>query len=122
MEKRELTCINCPMGCALTVTLEQGRVLSVEGNTCKKGEEYGRKEVTAPARILTSLVRVKNGEAAVVSVKTEKDIPKNKIMECACFLKQVSVNAPIQRGQVIFENICNTGVNMIATKNVAGRK
>ena len=54
METRELICINCPLGCSLTVTMENGAVKKVEGNTCKKGEAYGTKEVTNPTRIVTS--------------------------------------------------------------------
>ena len=44
MEKRELTCIVCPMGCSLEVTLEDGKVLSVKGNGCPRGEAYGKNE------------------------------------------------------------------------------
>ena len=56
MEERHLICIGCPVGCALTVKTEQGAVISVEGNTCKRGREYGEKEVTAPARTVTTTV------------------------------------------------------------------
>ena len=57
MEQRELTCIGCPLGCPLTVTLENRAVQSVQGNTCPRGDAYARKEVTAPTRIVTSTVR-----------------------------------------------------------------
>lgn len=33
MEKRELVCVACPIGCGITVTLENGEVTSVTGNT-----------------------------------------------------------------------------------------
>ena len=56
MERREFICINCPLGCALTVTMEQGQVLKVEGNTCPRGKSYGEKEVTNPTRIVTCLL------------------------------------------------------------------
>lgn len=82
MEKRELTCIGCPLGCALTVSLEAGKVLSVEGYTCKRGHDYGEKECTNPMRTVTSSVPVKNGVIPMVSVKTAADIPKGKILEC----------------------------------------
>ena len=83
MKIKELTCINCPLGCALTVTLDGEKVIKVEGNTCPKGKTYGEKEVTNPTRILTSSVEVIGGKLPVVSVKTASDIPKNKIKECA---------------------------------------
>ena len=76
MEKRELTCIGCPMGCALTVELENGTVTAVHGNTCPRGDAYARKEVTAPTRIVTTTVRVTGGTLAAVSCKTRTDIPK----------------------------------------------
>ena len=68
MEKRELTCIGCPMGCALTVSLEAGMVVSVEGYTCKRGRDYGEKECTNPMRTVTSSVPVTGGAIAMVSV------------------------------------------------------
>ena len=79
MEKRELTCIGCPMGCALTASLEAGKVVSVEGYTCKRGRDYGEKECTNPMRTVTSSVPVTGGAIAMVSVKTASDIPKGKI-------------------------------------------
>ena len=81
MNVRELTCINCPLGCSLTVTLDGEKVIKVEGNTCPKGKTYGEKEVINPTRILTSSVMVTDGKLPVVSVKTASDIPKNKITD-----------------------------------------
>lgn len=119
-EVRELICINCPMGCPLTVTLENGEVVSVTGNTCPRGDRYGRKEVTNPTRIVTSSVYVdgaKNG-AKTVSVKTKEDIPKGKIFEVCEALKTVRVKAPVKIGDVILENVAGTGVQIVATRDV----
>lgn len=118
-ETRELICINCPLGCGLTVTIKDGEVEKVQGNTCPKGEAYGKKEVTNPTRIVTSTVRVTGGVLPVVSVKTASDIPKEKIMDCARVLKEVEVQAPVSIGDVVLEDVCGTGVPMIATKNVS---
>ena len=118
MEKIELTCINCPMGCPLVVTMESGEVLEVTGNTCKRGDIYGRKEVTNPTRIVTTSVGVTGGSAPRVSVKTKEDIPKGKIFDCVKALKDVSVNAPVYIGDVIISNVADTGVDIIATKEV----
>ena len=79
MESRNLTCIGCPMGCLMTVEMENGEVTSVTGNTCKRGDDYARKEVTHPTRIVTSSVYVTGGAIPMVSVKTAHDIPKEKI-------------------------------------------
>lgn len=118
MEKKSLTCIGCPMGCMLSVTLENGEVTEVTGNTCKRGDIYARKEVTNPTRIVTSTVKVSGGTLAMVSVKTKTDIPKGKIFDCVRALKTVCVKAPVHIGDVILENVADTGVDIIATKNV----
>ena len=75
---RELICIRLSDGLPLIVTMEAGEVISVTGNTCKRGDVYARKEVTNPTRIVTSTVRVSGGDADMVSVKTKEDIPKGK--------------------------------------------
>lgn len=118
MEVRNLICINCPLGCALTVETENGQIVSVSGNTCKKGDIYARKEVTAPTRIVTSTVRVTGGAADMVSVKTKTDIPKDKIFECVRALKDIEVSAPVHIGDVILRDAAGTGVDIVATKNV----
>ena len=105
MEERKLTCIGCPMGCPLTVVMNGKEVVGVTGNTCKRGDVYARKEVTNPTRIVTS-------------VKTKEDIPKGKIFECVKALKGIEVPAPVHIGDVILENVADTGVDIVATKNV----
>lgn len=120
MEKRELTCIGCPLGCAITVTLENGAITDVSGYTCKRGHDYARKEVTNPTRIVTSTVRLTGSKtgAAVVSCKTAQDIPKGKIFEIVAALKAVTAKAPVQIGDVLLPDAAGTGVDIIATKNV----
>lgn len=118
MEERNLICIGCPMGCPLVVRIKDGEVQSVEGNTCKRGAIYGKKEVTNPTRIVTTTVRVLGGTENVVSVKTKEDIPKAKIFDCIHELKEVTVAAPVQIGDIILHNVAGTGVDIVATKNV----
>lgn len=119
METRELTCIGCPLGCALRVELnDAGEVVSVSGNTCKRGEEYGRREVTAPVRMVTSTVRVTGGKAAVVPVRTATDIPKGKIFDCMDEIRSAVVTAPVKIGDVVIENVAGTGVSIVASKAV----
>lgn len=118
MNTVNLICIGCPLGCPLTVEMEGNEVKSVSGNTCPRGAAYAKKELTNPTRIVTSTVRVAGGRLAMVSVKTESDIPKGKIFECVKALKDVEVVAPVKIGDVIVKNVAGTGVNVIATKNV----
>ena len=119
MEIRNLTCISCPMGCPITVEMDGDEVVSVTGNTCKRGDVYARKEVTNPTRIVTSTVRVIGGKADMVSVKTKEDIPKGKIFDCVKALKGGEVEAPVRIGDVIVPDVAGTGVDIVATKNVA---
>lgn len=122
METKNLICINCPMGCALTVEMEEDRGVSVSGNTCNRGEAYARKEMTDPTRIVTSTVRVVGGKSDMVSVKTKEDIPKGKIYECIKELKNVQVQAPIHIGDVVLTNVAGTGIDVVATKNIVESK
>ena len=138
MEKRNLTCIRCPLGCQITVTLENGEVTEVTGNTCPRGEQYAKKEVTnvsgntcergevyarnevtAPVRIVTSNVKVNGGDKDIVSVKTAQAIPKGKIFEVLEDIKPVVVKAPVHIGDVIVADAAGTGVDIIASKEVA---
>ncbi len=121
MEKRDLICIGCPLGCPLTVTMEAGEVVKVEGNTCKRGDDYARKEVTNPTRIVTSTVMVEGGNDVTVSCKTRNDIPKGKIFECVRALKGISMQAPVNIGDVILADVAGTGVDIIATSNVTAK-
>lgn len=117
-EKRELICIGCPMGCPMLVFIEDGSVVSVEGNTCKRGDDYARREVISPMRMLTTTVPVIHGEYATVPVKTNGEIPKAKLLDCARTLRDIKVTAPIKAGDVVFSNILNSGVDVIAVKSI----
>lgn len=119
MEKREFVCIGCPLGCNVTVETEGKEIKSITGNTCPRGADYVTKELTDPRRIVTSLVRVEGGELPVVSVKTKTDIPKDKIMDCIGILKDIELQAPVRMGDVVVEDVCGSGVDVIATRAVA---
>ena len=115
LEKKELICIGCPLGCNISVELEGGEIRGIAGNTCPRGADYARKELTDPRRIVTSVVRVKGGELAVVPVKTVSDIPKGQIMGCIRELKLIELNAPVLMGDVVLKNVCGSGVDVVAT-------
>lgn len=115
---RELICIGCPLGCPLKVTIENNEVTSVSGNTCPRGEKYGRKECTSPERTLTSSVKVIGGNLEVVPVKTKGEIPKDMLFSCMKALKNVEVQAPVKEGDIIIDNFNNTGISIIATREV----
>ena len=117
METRNLICIGCSLGCPVTVTMD-GDNIAVTGNTCPRGEDYAKKEVLSPTRIVTSSIRVNDGEIARVSVKTKSDIPKSKIFDVMKEIQAVRAEAPVALGQVLIEDCAGTGVEIIATKAV----
>lgn len=118
-EKRNLTCINCPLGCQIEVTLEDGAVTVVAGNSCPRGEKYARKEVTDPRRVVTKSVAVTGSRegARTVSVRTAGDVPKGSVMDVVRALRGVAVRCPVKIGDVILEDAAGTGVAVVATKN-----
>ena len=118
MEEKNLICIGCPMGCPLVVKLEDGKIISVTGNTCNRGVTYAEKELTNPTRIVTTTVRVEGGVLPVVSVKTETDIPKALVKSCMEELSCITLKAPVKIGAVVLENVAGTSVNVVATRQV----
>lgn len=113
---KELICIVCPNGCRLRV--DEERDYLVTGNRCPKGAEYGRAELTNPTRTVTSTVRCRDGIYPRCPVKTDRPIPKGQIMEVMAALEGVTVTAPVRIGDRILENVCGTGANIVATRNI----
>lgn len=113
---QELICIRCPRGCMLTVTGSGGHV-TVSGNFCKKGEEYGRQEIVSPTRVLTVLMRPE-GSSRPISVKTDRPVPKELLFTCADAIYKVHPKLPVKYGDVLIENLLGTGCNVIATCDI----
>ncbi len=118
MVSKNLTCINCPIGCQLEVLLDGKNIVKIEGNTCKRGEIYARTEITAPVRVVTTTVRVEGGSANMASVKTEKAIPKGMIYDAMKAINSVKIKAPVKIGDVIIENLLGLNIDVLATSNV----
>lgn len=115
----EMTCIVCPMSCHLLAALDKdGHVISVTGNTCRRGEDYVRQELTSPTRILTSTVRLEGGLYRRLPVITSANIPKDKMMDVMREIDKVQVCAPVPIGSVLIENVCGLGVNIIASRTM----
>lgn len=111
--ERKLTCIICPLGCELTVEMEGNKVYDVSGNTCKRGEHYAKTECVNPQRTVTTTVRCEDGR--LLSVKTDKPIPKDCVMACMEMINHVVVPLPVSIGDVVFEDVF--GSKIIATQN-----
>jgi Uncharacterized protein with conserved CXXC pairs len=113
MEKRNLTCIGCPMGCAMTAEIEDGKVIRVTGNTCKRGEAYARTEIADPRRTLTTTMRTADGSR--VPVKSSAPLPKALLADCMKAIGAAEAKAPVRAGDILIENILNTGIDIVAT-------
>ncbi len=112
----ELICIVCPMGCHLKVDEENG--YTVTGNTCKRGEVYGKNELLNPTRVLTTTVAIDGGAHGRCPVRTYGAIPKGKMFDAMDVLKKVHLKAPVKCGEIIFKDILGTGVDVIATRDM----
>ena len=112
---RTLTCIICPRGCTLQAEIN-GDSVSVSGNACRRGEEYGVSECLHPVRTVTAVVRVSNRPSCALSVKTAQPIPKEHIFDLMAILRGVTVSAPVAIGEIICDNVF--GTQIIATGSV----
>ncbi|MDD2956459.1 MAG: DUF1667 domain-containing protein [Oscillospiraceae bacterium] len=113
---KELTCIVCPKGCRLHVDEENG--YAVTGNSCPRGAVYGEAELRYPVRVLTSTVRVEGALHSRCPVKTDQAIGKEKIMAAMALLDEVTLQAPVEPGQVVARDILGTGVNFITSRGM----
>ena len=112
---KTLTCIVCPKGCTLSVDISKEEVT---GNGCTRGKEYGLTEVKNPTRVLTTTVAIENAIHRRLPVKTNRPIPKGKLLEAMGVIEGIQVNAPVQSGAVIVHNLLNTGADLVACSNM----
>lgn len=112
---RELTCIVCPKGCPMKVTLEGKEIVGIEGFTCPRGKQYAIDECTHPMRTLTTTVRTDRG--GVVAVKTDRSIPKELMFDCMKVINATVASLPVRIGDVLVSNLLDTGANLIVTAN-----
>ncbi len=121
VSKKEFICIGCPMGCPLTAEID-GNEIAISGNACKIGKDYGVNECTNPRRTITTSIRIldEQGNSKMVSVKTDKDIPKSMIFDCIKEIKAYNhkKGETFNVGQIIIENILDTGANVVATRQL----
>lgn len=115
--KREFTCINCPLGCAVNVSPGEAG-LTVSGHECRRGEEYAIQEYTDPRRVLTGTVAVDGAALPRLPVKTDAPIPKALIREAAAALNRIKATAPVRCGEIIASNFAGSGSNLVATRDL----
>lgn len=117
-----MTCIICPMGCSMEVTIEDNgsikKVIEVKDNLCPRGAQYAAKEITDPTRTLTTTVAVKNGACPLVPVKTASEIPKAMLFNAMEVLRRLHVDAPVSRGQVLVKDLLGTSVSVVSCADI----
>ena len=116
--KKEIICTVCPMGCRITVEGEGENIISVTGNICKRGEVYASAEFCHPVRILTTTIKTDSETTPLVPVRSEKPLPKEKVMDCMEVIRKQVAKTPVEVYDVLVENICDTGINIVATGSV----
>ncbi|WP_408954703.1 DUF1667 domain-containing protein [Natroniella sp. ANB-PHB2] len=121
MKKELITCISCPLGCDVEFEVAEGEIKNTEGNRCSKGKEYVSNEYFNPTRVLPTTVRVAGGVLPLIPVKTEEAIPKELLEVAMRELAKVELQAPVKLGDVVIENILDTEVNVVATRDLAKR-
>jgi CxxC motif-containing protein len=112
----ELVCAVCPVGCRMTVTIRGDQVL-VEGNACRRGEEYARNETVAPRRTLTAVAGMR-GSDRMLPVRTARPIPKERIGAAMAEIRKLRVEGPVRLGETIIADLAGTGVALVATDEV----
>lgn len=117
---KEIICIVCPLGCRLTVIKDDEDIngFKIINNKCKRGIEYGIKEMTSPTRIIPTTVKIKNGFLKRLPVKTDSPVPKDMIFEIMKEINNIEVEAPVKSGDILLENVLNTGSNIVATRSM----
>lgn len=111
---KKLICIVCPKGCEITIT--KNGVIS--GNSCLRGEIYAKEETTCPRRMLTSSIRVSNREDVLCPIKTSQSVKKEDLFKFMDFINRLTVEAPINLGEVVARDVFGTGIDIITTKNI----
>jgi len=118
MEERNLTCIVCPMGCPIKAQVEDGKVVRIEGNTCKRGEAYAREEIADPRRTLATTMRTDDGGR--VPVKSSAPLPKGLLVDVMRQINAAQAQTPVEPGQPLIENIFSTGIDIVSTDAYPG--
>ena len=118
MSTKIMTCITCPVGCELTVEYNGKKLVSVSGNTCKRGEKYASDEIENPRRTLTSTVVLHGAEIKLLPVKTSRPIEKDKLFEAMRILNKITADAPVKMGDVLYRDFTETGINLVSGRDV----
>ena len=117
-EKKHFTCITCPVGCEIDVELQDGAVVSMEGNRCEKAEDFVRQELEEPMRVLTTTVRIEGAKWPVLPVRTDRPIPKRLMLQVMREIAGKDLQAPVSMSDVIASDVAGSGADVVATRSM----
>lgn len=120
--KKNITCIVCPNGCQMEAEYCEETGLQIKGHRCEKGAEYGKNEFFIPKRIFTSSIKISGANRRMLPVRSDRPIPREKLMDCMKEIGRISLQAPIKEKQVIIPNILHTDANIIASMTLEREK
>lgn len=112
-------CTSCPLGCRLEVDAIDGDVIEVRGNNCKRGVTYGRQEHTDPRRAVSTTVWLYGGPCERLPVRAAEPVPKDEVRAFVSALQGLVVEAPVEFGAVLVTDVAGTGVDLVATREIA---
>lgn len=113
-----LVCTICPIACKISVSEQCQENYEVTGNKCEKGKSFALQEIKNPLRIFTTTINIKGGNIKRLPVRSKEPVPKNIITELTKPIREVQINAPVKRGDIIIENILDSGVDIVASRSV----
>ena len=118
LEAKRLICIVCPVGCEGEISCGDDGAFKANGFGCPRGSQYAKEEFSSPKRMLTTSVKVNGASRKLLPVVSSKPIPRHLIRDCAALLSQLTLDAPVKEGQVIFWDILASGADIIAAREL----
>jgi len=118
-EKRHFVCVICPIGCEIDVVHDGDRIISMEGNKCKKSDEFVKQELIEPMRVLTTTVRIQGARWPIIPVRTDKPVPKRLFPLIMSLLRRIKLQAPVGMLDLVVKDVAGTGANVIATRTLS---
>lgn len=117
--KKDIICTVCPLGCHIAVEGEGEKIISMEGYGCARGKQYATTEFSHPVRILTSTIRTDSDRIPLIPVRSSEPLPKEMLMNCMVEIRKCRVHLPIRSHEILISDICNTGIDIVATADIS---
>ena len=119
INEKEIICVICPNSCRLTVSEEKDtKEIKVEGHLCPRGKKYGISEYSNPVRMLITTMRIEDGKLPIIPIRSTEAIPKSLLLDAVKIVNEEHCIAPIKMGEILIDNILNTGISVVASRNL----